>query len=119
MNNPILFIKDAGHGETPACPDAIFKRGDVVAVRNTKALAHFPREAIVAVAIPPGFSPDWALADLVGEPRSALAQVGSRGVTYILVVEYGSQVWLAREKDLTPTGRSVEIGSVKMAGAAA
>lgn len=119
MNNPILFIKDAGHGETPPCPDAIFKRGDVVKVRNTKALAHFPREAIIAGAIPPGFSPDWALADLVGEARPALAQVGARKVTYILVVEGGTKVWLAREKNLTPTGKTVEIGSVWREGAAA
>lgn len=119
MNNPILFIKDAGHGVTPPCPDAIFKRGEVVKVRNTRALAHFPREAIVAGVIPPGFSPDWALADLVGEARPALAQVGARKVTYILVVEGDTKVWLAREKNLTPTGKTVEIGSVKREGAAA
>jgi hypothetical protein len=44
-------------GETPPCAEAKFKRGDVVKVRNTKALANFPREAVVAVAIPPG---TWA-----------------------------------------------------------
>jgi hypothetical protein len=119
MNNPILFVKDAGRGETPPCPDAIFKRGDVVKVRNTTALAHFPREAIVASVIPPGFSPNWALADLVGEARPAMARVGARKVTYIFVVEGGAKVWRAREKDLTPTGKTVEIGSVKREGVAA
>lgn len=68
-------------GETSACVEAKFKRGDVVKVRNTKALANFPREAVVAVAIPPGFSPDHALADLVGEPRLLMTQVGARAVT--------------------------------------
>lgn len=73
MNHPILMVMNAGRGETPACEAAIFKPGAVVKVRNTKALKNFPREAVVLVAIPPGFSPDWALADLVGEPRPALA----------------------------------------------
>lgn len=119
MNNPILFIKDAGHGETPPCPDAIFKRGDVVKVRNSKALAHFPREAIVLVAIPPAFSPDWALADLLGEARPAMASVGRSVVTYVLCKEGDPKPYLALEKDLTPTGKTVEIGSIKREGAAA
>ena len=100
-------------GETPSCSDAKFKRGDVVKVRNTKALQRFPREAIVAVAIPPGFSPDHALADLVGEPRPLLAQVGARRVTYILVREGDPKPYLARERDLLPSGKEpVEIETV-------
>jgi hypothetical protein len=117
-----LFIGPAGQvhrligarGETPLCADAKFKRGDVVKVRNTKALAHFPREAVVAVAIPPGFSPDHALADLVGEPRPLMAQVGSRSITYVLVRENDPKPYLARERDLLPSGKApVEIGTVK------
>jgi hypothetical protein len=101
-------------GETPPCPEAKFKRGDVVKVRNTKALQHFPREAVVAVAIPPGFSPDHALADLVGEPRPLMAQVGSRIVTYILVREGDPKPYHARERDLLPSGKEpVEIGQAR------
>jgi hypothetical protein len=101
-------------GETPPCAGAKFNRGDVVKVRNTKALAQFPREAIVAVAIPPGFSPDHALADLVGEPRPFMAQVGSRSITYVLVCENDPKPYLARERDLLPSGKPpVEIGTVK------
>jgi hypothetical protein len=101
-------------GETPPCPCAKFKRGDIVRVRNTKALAHFPREAVVAVAIPPGFSPDYALADLVGEPRPLMCQVGSRAVTYILVREGDPKPYLARESGLLPSGKDpVEIGAAR------
>jgi hypothetical protein len=101
-------------GETPPCPQAKFKRGDVVKVRNTKALQHFPREAVVAVAIPPGFSPDYALADLVGEPRPLMEQVGSRVVTYILVRENDPKPYLSRERDLLPSGKPpVEIGQAR------
>jgi hypothetical protein len=101
-------------GETPSCAEAKFKRGDVVKVRNTKALAQFPREAVIAVAIPPGFSPDFALADLVGEPRPLMAQVGSRSITYVLVRENDPKPYLARERDLLPSGKPpVEIGTVK------
>ncbi len=103
-------------GETPPCSVAKFKRGDVVKVRNTKALTRFPREAVVAVAIPPGFSPDHALADLVGEPRPLMAQVGSRSITYILVRDGDPKPYLARECDLLPSGNpSVEIGTVSRA----
>jgi hypothetical protein len=103
-------------GETPPCPESKHKRGDVVKVRNTKSLAHFPREAVVVVAIPPGFSPDHALADLVGEPRPLMAQVGARGVTYVLVRENDPTPYLARERDLLPSGKpSVEIGTVRRA----
>jgi hypothetical protein len=122
MTNDEVFIMGSGgriarligpRGETPPCPTAKFKRGDVVRVRNTKALARFPREAVVAVAIPPDFSPDHALADLLGEPRPLMAQVGSRTVTYILVRENDPKPYLARERDLLPSGRApVEIGTV-------
>lgn len=101
-------------GETPLCEQAKFKRGDVVKVRNRKALAHFPREAVVASAIPPGFSPDWALADLVGEPRPLMCQVGARGVTYILVRENDTKPYLIGERDLLPSGKEpVEIGQAR------
>jgi hypothetical protein len=100
-------------GETPPCPTAAFQRGDVVKVRNTKALAHFPREAVVAVAIPPNFSPDCAMADLLGEPRPLMVQVGARAVTYILVNEGDPKPYLARQRDLLPSGKPpVEIGTV-------
>lgn len=103
-------------GETPPCTEAQFKRGDIVKVRNTKALATFPREAVIAVAIPPQFSPDWALADLMGEPRPLMCQVGARGITYILVRKNDSKPYLAKERDLLPSGKEpIEIGTVSRA----
>lgn len=100
-------------GQTPECPDALFKKGDVVRVRNKKSLATFPREAVVGVAIPPNFSPTHALADLLGEPRPLMAQVGARTVTYILVCEGDTTPYLINERDLLPSGKEpVEIGSV-------
>ena len=103
-------------GETPPCPEARFKRGDVVKVRRNRAVGHFPPELIVLVAVPPGFSPDHALADLVGEPRPLMAQVGSRSITYVLVRENDPKPYLARERDLLPSGKpSVEIGTVSRA----
>lgn len=103
-------------GTTPDCPQAKFRKGDIVRVRNTAALRHFPREAVVAVAIPPGFSPDHALADLMGESRGLMVQVGARVVTYILVNEGDRTPYLAKEKDLLPTGKSpVEVGSIQRA----
>lgn len=99
-------------GETPDCKNAEFKRGDVVRLRNKKSLKHLPRKAVVAVAVPPGFSPDYAMADLLGEPRPLMSQVGARCITYILVRENDPKPYLLRESDLLATGTSVEIGTI-------
>lgn len=126
MENGDMFIIGGGQihrvigprGETPPCAGAKFKRGDVVKIRNTAGLRHFPREAVVAAVIPPGFSPDHALADLVGKPRPMMAQVGRRVVTYILVRENDPKPYLVRERDILPSGKEpVEIGAVKREGA--
>lgn len=107
-----IIVHDAGYGTTPECPEARFKRGDVVKVRNTKALAHFPREAIVAVAVPPGFPGEYALADLLSRPRPLMITRPKRVMSYILVNEGDLRPYLARESDLLPSGKpSVEIGS--------
>lgn len=103
-------------GETPPCPEARFKRGDVVKVRRNRAVGHFPPELIVLVAVPPGFSPDDAMADLVGEPRPLMKQVGRRAVTYILCQDGSPKVYLCRERDLLPSDKEpVEIGTVSRA----
>jgi len=112
LGNNTIFVLNAGKGETPICPQAIFKRGDVVKIRNKKSLSHFPREAIIAVAIPPGFSPDYALADLLGEPRPLMIREGKRCVSYILVNEGDETPYIARESDLLPSGKPpIEIGT--------
>lgn len=111
MSGPILIVKDAGKGVTPPCPDAKFGKGDVVRVRNTKALAHFPREAVVASVVPPKFPADYALADLLDEPRPLMIRAPKRVVTYILVNEGDLTPYLANERDLLPSGKPpVEIG---------
>lgn len=103
-------------GETPPCPEARFKRGDVVKVRRNQAVGHFPAELIILVAVPPGFSPDDALADLVGEPRPLMKRVGRRAVTYILCQENSPKVYHCRERDLLPSGKPpFEIGTVSRA----
>ena len=94
----------------------IGERGDVVKVRRNQSVRHFPAELIVLVAVPPGFSPDDAMADLVGEPRPLMKQVGRRVVTYILCQEGSPKVYSCRERDLLPSGKEpVEIGTVSRA----
>lgn len=114
MNNPLLLVKNAGHGVTPDCSVAKFARGAIV--RWPRFARDF--EAIVAVAVPPGFPAEYALADLLGEARPLMITRPSRAVMYILVREDDPKPYLAREGDLRPTGkRPVEIGSVRREGA--
>ena len=103
-------------GKTPPCPEAKFKRGDVVNVRRNLAVGHFPAEMIVLVAIPPGFSPDDAMADLLGNPRPLMKQVGSRRITYIVYGEEGGIYGHLAERHLLPSGKEPrEIGMISMA----
>ena len=113
LGNPPLLILNRGRGETPPCPQAKFKRGDVVKVRRNKAVGHFPPELVVLVAVPPGFSPDDALADLLGEPRQVMTQVGQRSVSYILCREGDQKPYHCRERDLLRSGKEpIEIGTI-------
>lgn len=114
MGNPALLALNAGHGTTPSC-ESTHKRGDVVKVRRTKALADFPPEAVVICVVPPHFSPDYAVADMFGEPRPLMIREGSRCVTYILAREGDPQHYIARDKHLIATGETVQIGSVSRA----
>jgi hypothetical protein len=101
------------HGTTPLCPEAKFKRGDVVRVRRNKAVGHFPPELVVLVAIPPDFSPDDAMADLLGKPRPFMKQAGSRRIKYILARENDATPYCCGERDLLPSGKGpVDIGTV-------
>jgi hypothetical protein len=115
--NPILLVTNAGRGETPPCEGAIFKRGDVVTLRRRRRLSHLPSEAVVAVAIPPHFPPEYALADLLGEPRPLMITRGLRCISYILVNDGDPKPYHLRERDLLPTGKPpVEIGSIQREG---
>lgn len=114
--NPPLIMLNRGRGETPPCPEAKFKRGDVVKVRRNKAVGHFPAELVVLVAVPPGFSPDDALADALGEPRQVMTQVGRRGISYILCQGGDPKPYHCGEKDLLSSGKEpIEIGTVARA----
>lgn len=120
MSNPIFLgriieIKDAGRGETPPCPDARYKPGDLVKVRRTKALADFPPEMVVLKAVVAGFPVDYALADLVGDPRPVLIRAPRRCIQYILCEadKEPATPYVCRESDLLPSGKEgFEIGNV-------
>lgn len=111
-----VHVITAGHGETPPCPTAQFRRGDIVKVRRNKRVGHFPAELIVLVAMPPQFSPDDALADMFGEARSLMKRVGKRVITYLLCQEGHPDVYWCRETDVLPSGKEpIEIGTISRA----
>lgn len=114
MTNLPLQVLNAGHGETPPCPDAKFARGDVVRTPRSVRFAGWPERLAVLVAVPPGFSPSYALADLLGRPRPLMCQVEARHITYICCDFEGQDrtPYLVRERDLRATGDQVEIGAV-------
>lgn len=105
-------------GETPQCPSAKFKRGDVVKRRKLAYMADMPDEYVVAVAVPPNFPPDWVLADLLGKPRPLMHRIGRNAVTYLCVREGDKTPYLMQEKQLLASGKPpVEIGTIGETGA--
>lgn len=85
----------------PECPRALYESGDVVRLRKNKAVGHFPRELVVLLAIPPGFSHDDALADLMGLPRPLLSRRGYKGISYLLAESSSRRdVYSVREKNI-------------------
>ncbi|MCK1693672.1 hypothetical protein [Bradyrhizobium sp. 144] len=120
MSNPLLLgniieIKDAGRGETPDCPGAKFKAGDIVNVRRTKALASFPPQMVVLKAVPSGFPAAYALADLVDEPRPLMISAPRRCIIYILCEadKVPATPYFVRESDLRPSDKEgFTIGTV-------
>ncbi|AEH88167.1 hypothetical protein [Mesorhizobium opportunistum] len=112
----LLMVKDAGRGITPPCAQAKFKSGDVVAVSRRKHVRHVPESLVVLTAIPPGFPGEYALSDLIGEPRPLMISKPLRVVSYILCREGDPRPYHLREADISETGQSVEIGTISREG---
>jgi hypothetical protein len=72
------------------------------------------------VAVPSGFPADYALADLVDEPRPLMVRAARTCISYVLANEGDPKPYLARENDLLPSGKPpVEIGTIRRQGAPA
>ena len=67
MSNPILIMKNAGHGETPVPDDALFKPGDTF-----EALSDEPGYPAINVnvlaVVPVGALVEYAIADQANPP---------------------------------------------------
>lgn len=96
---------EAQRGETPACPEARFQRGDIVKVMRNKSVGHFPAECAVVAVIPTGFSPDWAPADLFGKPRPLMCSVGVPEISYLLAADGDPTPYVVTDKNLLPSGK--------------
>lgn len=90
-------------GPTPPEPRALFKVNDVIKVRRLKHLRGLPEFGAIAAVVPIGYSPDWAWADLKGQPRPLMAEVGRRYVQYIVAFEGNLAPHLLREKYIVAT----------------
>jgi hypothetical protein len=112
MKTPVLMVTNAGLGETPPCPEAKFHRGDVVVVTGPHSSIDWPCAVTVLQAIPPGFAPEYAIADMLGEARPLMISKPSHSVTYIVYCDSGK--WgVIPEKRLRETGLPpVEIGDI-------
>lgn len=103
MSNPMLVVTNAGYGSTPPCEQAKFKPGDVVKLRQLKFLKHLPQIAAIAIVVPPGVPPEYAMADAHGRPRPLMVTRGSKMIRYIVGFEDDETPHLIAEKYLKPS----------------
>jgi hypothetical protein len=111
----VLLVTNAGHGSTPPWLSARFSKGDVVSVSRGEATGHFPPEMIVIGIVPPWFPVEYALADLLMEPRPLMITKEKRVGQYILIENESSRSpFVCPERYLKPSGKpSIEIGTIK------
>ena len=118
MGNPLLLVLDAGHGTTPACPEARYSKGQVIKRRAVKWLKDRPVLASIAAVVPPGFPPEHALADAFGQPRPLMVTAPKRSVYYVVAFDGDLRPALLAEKDIKcATGDVMKVGMTNDVGA--
>ena len=118
MSNPILMVLDAGLGTTPACPDARYSKGQVIKRRAVRWLKDRPILASIAAVVPPGFPPEYAMADAFGQPRPLMVTASKRSVHYVVAFDGDPRPALLAEKDIKcATGDVMEVGMTDDTGA--
>lgn len=111
IGNGQITILTGPRCTTPDCPEAKFRKNQVVRVRRLKHLRDLPELAVIVTCVPPGFSPDHAWADVLGKPRPLMCQVPARHVQYLIAFECNPTPMLIREKNLLPSNEpDAEIG---------
>ena len=103
IGNGQVTVLTGPQGVTPDCPEALFRKNQVVRVRRLKHLRDLPELAVIVACVPPGFSPDWAWADVLGKPRPLMCQVPARHVQYLIAFAGNPTPVLMREKNLLPS----------------
>lgn len=104
MSNPTILVMNAGRGETPPCPQAKFRPGNMVRTRKLKWLREAAgRTGSIAAVVPPGFPPEYAIADAAGRARPLMISQERSFVQYIVAFAGDGRPWLIREKALLPT----------------
>lgn len=66
MPNPVIHVLDAGRGETPVPADALLQPGQTLACMQADGSN---LDAMILAVVPPGVSPEHAVADQTGSPR--------------------------------------------------
>lgn len=106
--NPILLVRNAGHGETPIPADALLKLGDVLQIHDSNTGTQHPGK-VLAIA-PVGVSIDIALADQSGQPRPLMQREAThKEMLYVLDVD-GRQVGVTQSNVAKGLGRAADAG---------
>lgn len=90
-----VYTSEPGHGTTRVPKGAVYRKGDTMRLLVGKC----PRQVRVVAVVPPGVSPDVAVADQWGQERPHLLRTNRRRkVSYVVHVEgQKSGLWVSEE----------------------
>jgi hypothetical protein len=90
MKNPILFVRNAGFGETPVPADALLQPGAELNIINENDGTE--TAATVVAVVPAGVPAENAIADQNGQPRPLLLKQNHSAETTYVVDLAGRQI---------------------------
>ncbi len=97
LGHNTMLVNHAGYGVTPECLEAKFHTGQVLKAKGRKEFCS------VAAIVPPGFAADYALADLLKNPRPLMISRPLRCISYIVGFVGDPVPYVYRERNLKAT----------------
>lgn len=86
--NPILFVQNAGFGETPVPKNALLQPGATLVINDENDGSK--SDAVVLAVVPKGGCIEYAIADQNKQPRPLVVSDNNSGET-LYVVEHGGR----------------------------
>lgn len=96
MANPILFVQNAGFGETPVPADAVLQPGATMVINDENDGSK--SDAVVLAVVPRGGIIEYAIADQNKQPRPLAVSDNESGETLYVVEHLGRKLYIPQRQ---------------------